>query len=363
MSDDLLHIHITKRLGAFVLEVDTVLPLVGVTAIFGPSGSGKSSLLRLIAGLERPDRGTLRWADQVWSGDRPSDFLRPHLRGVSYVFQGGRLLDHLTVGGNLAYAETRARGRAQMARPDDVVAALDLAPLMARKPGTLSGGERQRAALGQALLAQPRLLLLDEPLSALDAPRKAEILPFLDRVHCSFGIPVLYVSHDLSEVTRLADKVLIMKKGRHLGFGDTVETLNTYGFETAGEGRSGIILTGHITRLDARLKLMEIAIGVHTLLLPAKGKRSIGQSVRVILKARDIALSLKVPEGLSIQNRLQGHIRSIDQADSRALVWLNVDIGADADLPVQVTRSALEVLDLRVGSSVFALVKTASLAG
>jgi len=264
----MLHLDIEKRLGTFDLAIKAALPLKGVTAIFGPSGSGKSSLLRLIAGFEAPDKGHIRVAERVWAGGKPRIFVPPHHRDVAYVFQGGRLLNHLNVSGNLEYADKRAKTHRQSYSFEEVVEAFDLAQLMARKPATLSGGERQRVALAQALLTRPRLLLLDEPLSALDERRKQDILPYLDRLQSQFGIPMVYVSHDLREVTRIADQVLILDEGRKLALGGTVETLNAHGFRGDDGGKVGAILTGKIMRIDEQSQLMEIAVGAHTLRLP-----------------------------------------------------------------------------------------------
>ena len=198
------------RLGGFWLEAAFSLPAEGVTAVIGPSGSGKTSLLRCIAGLTRLP-GALKVEGDVWQDD--SHFLPPHRRPVGMVFQEASLLSHLTVAGNLAYARKRATGAEAIAY-NEVIELLGLGPLLARATANLSGGERQRAALGRALLTQPRLLLMDEPLAGLDGASKAEITPYLARLCEALSIPVLYVSHDLGEVARLADQVLVMRGGR-----------------------------------------------------------------------------------------------------------------------------------------------------
>lgn len=198
------------RLGAFSLEAEFAMPGRGVTALVGPSGSGKTSLMRCLAGLERL-AGRLVVAGEVWQDDRT--FLPPHRRAIGYVFQEASLLAHLSVRGNLQYGLKRARGATETSFAD-VVDTLGLGGLLDRSPTRLSGGERQRVALGRALLTQPRLLLMDEPLAGLDAEAKAEILPYLQRLHDTLAIPVLYVSHDAAEVARLADRVLVMREGR-----------------------------------------------------------------------------------------------------------------------------------------------------
>jgi molybdate transport system ATP-binding protein len=198
------------RLGAFSLDAAFTIPASGVTAISGPSGSGKTTLLRCIAGLTRvPGRLVVR--GQVWQDGRR--FLPAHRRAVGYVFQEPSLLEHLTVRANLMFGFTRNRGETKVAL-DDVIALLGVGPLLARSTMKLSGGERQRVAIGRALLSQPELLLMDEPVSSLDPESKAEILPYLDRLHQSLSIPIVYVSHDPAEITRLADRVLQMRQGQ-----------------------------------------------------------------------------------------------------------------------------------------------------
>ena len=361
MSVDRLDLDFTARFGDFTLALKEQLPVAGVTAVFGPSGSGKSSLLRLLAGFERPVSGHIQLEKQVWAGGSPQIFLPPHRRGIGYVFQGGRLLPHLTVRGNLDYADKRARLRLNAYTFEDVITAFDLADLFERKPGTLSGGERQRVALAQALLTRPRLLLLDEPLSALDDRRKQEILPYLEQLQDRFAIPTLYVSHNLREVVRLADRVLMLEAGQATAFGSAVEVLNAHGFRTGGASRSGTILTGKVTRIDERLQLMDIAIGEDVMKLPHDAAYAVGKSVRMVLNASEIALSTKRPEGLSIQNALQGRIKHIHSAPDQAVASVMVTLGT-ADIAVEVTRAAIEDLDLAPDVPVFALVKTASLA-
>ena len=200
----------TGRLGAFALDAAFALEPTGITALSGPSGSGKTTLLRCIAGLNRLS-GRLTVAGELWQDE--ARFLAPHRRPVGVVFQEASLLPHLSVKGNLAYGAARTKAKAEVSL-DDTVDLLGLAPLLARSPGALSGGERQRVALGRALLSQPRLLLMDEPLSSLDAASKAEILPYLERLHRALAIPALYVSHDASEIARLADRVLYMREGK-----------------------------------------------------------------------------------------------------------------------------------------------------
>lgn len=360
MSDEVLDIALEKRFGDFSLAVEARLPLHGVTAIFGPSGSGKSSLLRLIAGFERPGQGVIRLGNETWADTDQRLFVPPHRRGVGTVFQGGQLLPHLSVQANLAYADKRAHGLSRGYRLEDVVDAFDLAPLLGQKPSTLSGGERQRAALAQAVLTRPRLLLLDEPLSALDQNRKLEILPYLGRLQEQFNLAMIYVSHDMSEIMHIADHILVMENGQSVAFGQTVATLNKHGFETNGQGRSGVILPGQVTGIDQRLQLVEVAVGAAQLRLPLAPAHKIGAPVRLLIKARDVALSVKRPEGLSIQNMLAGEVRHIEAKAQGAIASVTIGIG-EAELPVRLTRAAIESLDLKPAMPIFALIKTAAL--
>ena len=198
------------RLGDFSLDVTLEVPASGVTVVFGPSGSGKTTLLRCLAGLARLD-GQLSVAGEVWQDER--SFVAPHRRGVGYVFQDAALFEHLSVRGNLLYGRRRA-GLGADAEFDRLVALLGLEPLLDRGPGKLSGGERQRVAIGRALLSNPRLLLMDEPLAGLDAQRKAEVAPYLDALRREGGLPIFYVTHDVSEAARLGDRMLMMREGK-----------------------------------------------------------------------------------------------------------------------------------------------------
>ncbi len=209
-------IDIAHQVGGFRLDVQ--LDCTGpVTAIFGPSGAGKTTLLNILAGLARPASGRILVHGRVWFDAQKRIFLRPHERAIGYVFQEGRLFPHLSVRHNLTYGEMFANDRAPLASFDEVVDLLGLSALVARRPRNLSGGEQQRVAIGRALLARPRLLLMDEPLAALDAARRAEILPYLDRLRARFAIPTLYVSHSAEEVERLADEVASIEEGRITG--------------------------------------------------------------------------------------------------------------------------------------------------
>ncbi len=223
MSGSDLQIRCTAVLGDFILKIDEAVPLEGVTAVFGPSGSGKTSLLQAIAGFLRPDAGEIICAETEWYRDRPKAWMPPHKRGVGMVFQDAQLFPHLSVRGNLDYAHQRADADASGYSYNQVVSAMALNPLLDRDTLSLSGGEKQRVAIARTLLTRPRLLLLDEPLSGLDSARKAELLPFLETLKTEFALPTLYVSHDVDEVSRIADRAVMMEEGAIVARGGTDE--------------------------------------------------------------------------------------------------------------------------------------------
>ena len=361
MLDEMLHIELNAANGAFRLRVSAKLPLTGVTAIFGPSGSGKSTFLELIAGHRHPDQGSVLAGSNVWVDTQKAVFRKPHRRPVGFVMQGAPLLNHLTALGNLEYAYRRHRRAPVRFGLSDVCAALDLDPLLTRRPGTLSGGERQRVALGQALLTQPEVLLLDEPLAALDRARKAEILPYLQDMSSIFGLPILLVSHDLEEVVRLADRVLVLKEGAVVGFGEVSETLNQHGFTVEAAEQAGVILSGRIQSCSSDLMLMTVGVGADTLFLPLEPRRRIGDMIPILIQGRNVSLSVAPPVGLSIRNALKGRVKSVEILRGSAFVEVAVDLGS-AVLPVRVTRAAVEALAIGPDLEIWALIKTVSLA-
>jgi len=343
---------------AFTLEVEERLEDVGVTAVFGASGSGKTTLLRALAGFERPSRGRIALGDEVWFDREARLDLPPHRRAVGFLFQEGRLFTHLDVAGNLAFGERR-RGRGALSRRD-VVDALDLSPLLARRIPSLSGGERQRVALGRTLLAGPRLLLLDEPLSALDAGRKAEILPFLEEVTRRFRIPTLLVSHDVDEVVRLSDRVLVLGEGQVQDEGPTADVIDRLDLASiTGRDEEGVVVEGHVAQHDERLHLTRVDIQGDALTLPLAPRLAPGDPVRLRILARDVAIAVERPRGLSIRNVLPGRVESVRLAPPGAAdVTLQL---RGSHLRARLTQAAVEELALAEGREVFALVKSVSL--
>ncbi|MBI75994.1 MAG: molybdenum ABC transporter ATP-binding protein [Oceanicaulis sp.] len=359
MPDRTLDIDLDHRRGGFSLTGRASLPLSGVTGIVGPNGAGKTSLLRVIAGLDRTRGNTIRFDSETWQYD--TAFLPAHRRRAPLVFQDSRLFTHLSVTGNLDYAGRRAAPGGHGPDRAELIDLLQLAPLMARRTADLSGGERQRVALGRALSAGPRLLLLDEAFSALDAGFRQNLLPVLRERLTHWQLPALVVSHSARELAVMADHVLPVENGR-------VGTLCPRdawlaGSEGAGDttGEPGAVLTGRITGHDARLHLTDLHIGEHRIALPGLTGLSVGREARLYVPARDITLALDAVDGLSVRNRLPATVAAITDRPDTA--WCDVELEvARQRLCARITRAAAEALSLKPGDTVIALIKSASLA-
>ena len=371
-----LEVDVRVEFGGFDLEVEQSMPAAGVTAVFGPSGSGKTTLLRALLGFETGTRGRIALGGDVWLDSERGVRTPPYRRPVGCTFQDGRLFPHLDVAGNLLYADRRSRrGRddsapAAKGRPrpgcssvtfDDVVDALDLGPLLGRRSQTLSGGERQRVALGRALLSRPRLLLLDEPLSALDRRRKAEILPYLLALHPRFGIPTLYVSHAVDEVALLADRILVLADGRVQAFGGTVEVLEQLDLAPLTERfQAAAVLEARVSAHDDEYRLSWLDLDGQRLSVPRIEHLEVGESARLLVRARDVSLATERPSPTSIRNVLSGVLVALRQDESTPFAEATVDLGSHR-LRARITRASAAELGLEVGSSVFALLKSVSL--
>ncbi|WP_397542147.1 molybdenum ABC transporter ATP-binding protein [Roseovarius salis] len=343
------------RYPGFTLDVTHSFGGEGITALFGPSGCGKTTLLRIIAGFEREARGRVAFAGDVWMDG--STFVPPHRRGVGYVFQDARLFPHLTVRGNLAYAHRRAAPAPARYSFDDVVDALDLGALLGRRPGGLSGGERQRVAIGRTLLARPRLLLMDEPLAALDTRRKAEILPYIARLPDAFGVPVIHVTHALEEVTQLCDRIVALAQGRVVASGDVAETLERLDVSgLQGRFEAGVLLRGRVVSQDPELHLTRVDLGGATLEVPGVVLTA-GAPLRLRVRARDVSLALRRPRGVSIRNMLDARILSVAPEPDTAFAEVLMDV-AGQHLRARVTRAAVQELGLSADRDVVALVKS-----
>ena len=351
-----LDVDISLAFAGFGLAVRHRFAAGGITAIFGRSGSGKSTLLRIIAGLEPGSSGQVVMDGTVWQAQ--GEFVPPEARGVGMVFQDARLFAHLTVAKNLAYAAARAKGL-QGPDIDQITRDFDLGPLLNRTPQGLSGGERQRVALARALLAAPRILLLDEPLAALDDTRKAEILPYLERVRDQSHLPILYVSHSMAEVARLASDIVVMQAGRVVRSGTVQDVLSDpSAVPDLGVRDAGAVLRARVVA-HHQDGLTELAVSRGNLLLP-RFDVAIGATVKVRIPAQDVIISLRRPEGISALNILPVVIGDMFQGDGPgAAIGL---LSGDDRLLARVTQRSVEALGLRAGLACFAVVKSVAVA-
>lgn len=340
----------------FTLQLTQEFAANGITALFGPSGCGKSTLLRVMAGFERRAQGRVTFGSEVWQD--VSRFVAPHRRGAGYVFQDARLFGHLTVQGNLDYAHRRAAREPARYSMADVVDVLDLAPMINRRTAQLSGGERQRVAIGRTLLARPRLLLMDEPLAALDTRRKAEILPYIARLPQAFDLPILYVTHALAEVTQICDRIVALDAGRVVAAGGVAETLER--LDLAGvQGRfeAGVMLSGRVVAQDADLHMSRVDLGGGAMLEVPQIGLAIGAEVRLRVRARDVSLALTRLDGISIRNQLPARVRAITAEQDTAYAEVLLELGAQR-LRARITRAAVQALALTEGQAVVALIKS-----
>ena len=347
-------------LGSFSLDLAFEAPMRGVTAIFGPSGCGKTTVLRCIAGLSRM-AGRLRVGDAVWQDDAAGVFRKPYERSVGYVFQEASLFPHLSVRGNLEYGARRAgRSRPTSAlRFADVVELLGIGGLLERGPASLSGGERQRVAIGRALLSQPRLLLMDEPLSGLDHGAKEGILPYLEALHQSLAVPILYVSHNLREVARLADTMVVLSGGRKVCDGPVQEILERLDLSPwDGDFETCVVLHARVADQDRRFRMTRLDHHGQLISIPA-ADLEVGEKVRLRIRSRDVALATARPQATSVRNILSGTIIEIVEDPESAFAEVLVDIGGGR-LRARITRDATAELGLASGTPVFALIKSIS---
>ncbi|WP_317929999.1 molybdenum ABC transporter ATP-binding protein [Halioxenophilus sp. WMMB6] len=341
----------------FSLDVSFATSGIGITALFGYSGSGKTTLLRCIAGLEQADYGRLTVNGQVWADD--TTFLPSHRRPIGYVFQEANLLQHLTVEGNLNYAIARQRSQNNVIRKQEVVHWLALGPLLKRRSMQLSGGQRQRVAIARALLTNPELLLMDEPLASLDIGSKAEILPYLEKLHSELKIPVLYVSHSPDEVIRLADQIVLLSQGRVLATGPVNEILTRTDLPLAQLEEACACVEGEITKHDREYHLTYVKLKGGTVAISYRAAEP-GTRVRVRISAKDVSLALAPQQQTSISNAFPVRISAIAQAADPAKVLVKLDMGGDSFL-AQITRLSADTLGLAVDKIVYAQIKSVAL--
>jgi molybdate transport system ATP-binding protein len=352
-----LEVSVTRRLGAFALEAAFASD-GGVTALFGRSGSGKTSVLNAIAGLLRPERGRIALDGKPLFDATAGVDVAAHRRRIGYVFQEGRLLPHLTVRQNLLFGRRFAHGPGAVTL-DKVTELLGLAALLQRRPHDLSGGEKQRVAIGRALLADPLLLLMDEPLAALDAPRKSEILYYIERLRDEVGVPIVYVSHSLDEVVRLADTVVVMSEGRVLDSGPVDETMARMELRPyLGRFEGGAVIEARVAEQDLEMGLARLDFPGGALYAPDVDAL-VGERVRVRIRARDVSLATVLPEAISMLNVLPGTLRALGES-AGASVDVQIDV-AGTILLARVTRKSVAALGLAPGRPVFALVKAVAI--
>jgi len=340
----------------FSLDVDLALPARGITALFGSSGSGKTTLLRCIAGLEKVTQGRLVVNGEIWQDNTRR--VPVHQRPLGYVFQEASLFAHLTVLGNLRYGVKRVADKSSAAL-DNAIELLGIGTLLDRLPDKLSGGERQRVAMARALALSPRLLLMDEPLAALDYPRKQEIMPYLQQLHRALDIPVLYVSHAADEVARLADYLVVIDNGRVRAQGLLAETLTQLDSPLPLGEDVGTVLDATVGEIDTAWHLARVDFAGGSLWTPNPAL-PLGCAVRVRVLARDVSLAATPPEQSSIQNVLRGQVDALADDTHPGLLLVRVQVGG-SQLLARVTRRAAAALQINIGQTVWVQVKTVAL--
>jgi molybdate transport system ATP-binding protein len=350
-------------LGAFHLDAGFEAPMRGVTAVFGPSGCGKTTVLRCVAGLQMLQDGYLSIGGEIWQDG--AAFRPPYQRAVGYVFQEASLFPHLSVRRNLLYGYRRAMRRStkEATRFDDVVALLGMERLLDRSPLRLSGGERQRVAVGRALLSQPRLLLMDEPLAGLDRLSKDEIVPYFEALHKALSIPILYVSHDLAEVERLADHLVLLQAGQVVAYGPLQDLQADPALPVARLPEASVALNAAVTHYDAEYGLTTLSVDGGTIVVPGRYGGP-GTAQRVHVRASDVSLARQHPGPSTILNVLPARVIAAEPQDA-GQVNVVVRLGAagqGARLLARVTRKSWEELGAGPGALVHAQVKSVALA-
>jgi len=353
-----LRVDVERRLGAFTLQVNFSAG-VGLTALFGKSGSGKTSLVNVIAGLLKPDRGRVEVDGRVLFDRERGIDLPTARRRVGYVFQEGRLFPHLSVRQNLLYGRFFYGTNECSIQFDQAIELLGLAQLLERRPAALSGGEKQRVAIGRALLASPQVLLMDEPLASLDEQRKSEILQYIERLRDEVKIPIVYVSHAIEEVARLADTMVLMSGGTVRAAGRADQIMSRLDLRPmTGKYQAGALIETRVSAYDPKYCLSTLSFPGGELLVTSVSA-AIGETVRVRVRARDVSLALAPPAGISILNVLRGTIAEIGALDG-AFADVRIQVGA-ASVLARITRRSQEQLRLAPGQEIYAMIKAVSL--
>ena len=355
-----IHARFDVQRGDFHLQVQLALPGRGVTALFGHSGSGKTTLLRAIAGLDRHPDSFLEINGELWQDEAAGVFVPPHRRALGYVFQEASLFPHLSVQGNLDFARKRARAHGSAQVLTQALTLLGIGHLLERRTTTLSGGERQRVAIARALLARPELLLMDEPLASLDGKRKEEVLPYLERIHEELDIPVLYVSHSMEEVARLADHIVLIEAGRVLASGPAADILARLDLSTALANDAGTLVDGVVEGFDAEYGLVRLRAAGGTIHI-ARSALPYGATLRLRVLARDVSLALTPQTDGSILNHLQATVTSERTVNEGTHVVVRLD-AAGTPLLARITRRSRDQLGITCGKVVWVQIKSAALA-
>jgi molybdate transport system ATP-binding protein len=355
----MLEVDVRHRFPDFRLEVAFTGPSRGITALFGASGCGKTTVVDAIAGLLRVEAGRIVLGGEVLFDAKRRINLPVRKRRIGYVFQEPRLFPHLSVENNLLYGWRRASASGNRIARDTVIELLALAPLLARRPLTLSGGEKQRVGLGRALLAQPRLLLMDEPLAALDRDRKGEIIPYIERLRDVFGLPIVYVSHAVEEVARLADHLVLLAGGRVTAAGSVVDVmadLDLFNHLDTFEG--GAVVAVEVAGHDERFQLTRLRFAGGELVVP-RIVSPVGQHLRARIRARDVMLALDRPDGISALNVLAAEVTGV-RLETGAFAEVQVRIGT-IPLVARITRQSAARLGIAPGRQLFAVIKSVAI--
>lgn len=345
----------------FTLDVDITVPTKGVTALFGPSGSGKSTVLRCLAGLERSPTGHMKLGDDFWQDESSNLFIPTHQRPIGYVFQEPRLFNHLSVRSNLEFGYKRTPIEERHLEWDHVIELLDIAHLLDRHPQKLSLGEQQRVAIGRALLASPKVLLMDEPLASLDLKRKREVLPFIRKLHDELDIPVVYVSHSLQEILQITDTLVLMSHGKNVATGTIAELCGELQLTEYLGDMAGAVIETSVADHEEEFGLSRLAFGGGEIYVPLQ-TAAVGDTLRVHVLAKNVGIALDKPDvATSILNVIKATVVEVDvpEIDKHA-VKVKLDIGVP--LLASISRKSLHTLRLQPGQEVYALVKAVSLA-
>jgi len=342
----------------FELQVDLELPAKGITVLYGASGSGKTTLMRCVAGLERPANGLIRVGQHLWQDDVQRIFVPTWQRDLGYVFQEASLFEHLSVQKNVAYGLKRSQKKGATEALSEAIELLGIGHLMHRQPDSLSGGERQRVAMARALATRPQLLLLDEPLAALDPARRHEILPWLEKMRDALRVPMLYITHSADEVVRLADHLVVLENGSVKACGAVQDVLARIESPVIAGEDAGVLLRGTVAQRDAQWHLAQIDFPGGCVWV-RDNRMALGQQVRLRVLARDISISAEELQDTHIPNQLKGTLEAIvaDDHPSQAMVRIR---SGESILLARVTQRSLSALNLATGATVWAQIKTVS---